>query len=69
MADLDVGVEREAVLVDREGRELGAQDAQELDVDDELLEARDEAALEPAGRVQHQVGAREERRLVRDSAS
>src|SRR5579871_2530614 len=45
-ADLLVRAEREARLVDLERREGVAQLAQELDVDDELLVAGDEAALE-----------------------
>ena len=42
-----------------------AQLAQQLDVDDELLVAGDEPALEPAGRVHDEVGARQERRQER----
>ena len=37
----------------------------QLDVDDELLEAGDQAALEPAGGVHHPVGAGQERRQHR----
>src|SRR5579871_380731 len=44
--DLDVRVEREARLVDLERSELVAELAQQLDIDDELLIAGDEAALE-----------------------
>jgi len=43
-----VGVERQAGLVDLERGELVTELAQQLDVDDELLVAGDEATLEPA---------------------
>src|SRR5665213_2805957 len=61
-ADLLMRAEGETRLVDLERREHVAQLAQELDVDDELLVAGDQAALEPARRVHHEVGAREEGR-------
>ncbi len=47
-ADLLVGAEGQALLVDLERRELHLQHAQDLDVDDELLVAGDEARLQPA---------------------
>src|SRR3954471_23286911 len=56
-ADLLVRAERKRLLVDLERRELVLQHAQQLDVDDELLVARHEPTLEPAGRVHHVVRA------------
>src|SRR4051812_27982165 len=50
-ADLRVRRERERALVERDRRELPAQQLQQLDVEHELLEARDEAALQPPGRL------------------
>ena len=64
-ADLLVGAERERVLVDLERLELVLQHPQDLDVDDVLLVARHEAALEPAGGVHHEVRAGEEGRQHR----
>ena len=61
VADLDVGVEREAGLVDLERRELALEQVEELAVGGELLERRDEPALEPAGRLPAHVRAAEER--------
>jgi hypothetical protein len=54
-----VGVEGQRPLVDLERRELGLQHLQDLDVDDELLVAGDQAALEPARGVHHPVGSGE----------
>src|SRR5215217_1030330 len=65
LADLLVRAERQARLVDLQRRELVPQHPQQLDVDDELLVARHEAALEPAGRVHDEVGAGQERRQQR----
>src|SRR4051794_36338696 len=53
--DLLVGAEGEARLVDLQRRELVLELAQDLDVDDELLIAGDQARLEPAGGVHHVV--------------
>jgi hypothetical protein len=50
-----VGTEGQRGLVDLERRELDLQHAQDLDVDDELLVARDEAALEPPRAVHDPV--------------
>ena len=55
-----VRAERQRLLVDLQRRELVPELAQDLDVDDELLVAGHEPGLEPAGRVQHEVGARQE---------
>ena len=63
--DLGVGVEGQRRVVDLERRELVAQLAQELDVDDELLVAGHEPALQPAGRVHDEVRPGEERRQER----
>src|SRR5205823_2015041 len=60
VADLDVRVECERRLVDLDGRELALEEIEELAVRDELLEARHQAALEPAGRLPADVRAREE---------
>jgi hypothetical protein len=65
LADLEMGVEREARLVDLERRELLLEHPQDLDVDDELLVARHESRLEPARRVHDPVRAGEERRQHR----
>src|SRR6478672_13972292 len=59
LADLEVGVEREARLVDLEWRELLLEHPQDLDVDDELLVARHEPRLEPARRMHDPVRAGE----------
>src|SRR3954449_7077292 len=60
--DLLVGPEGEARLVDLQRRELVLELAQDLDVDDELLIAGDQARLEPAGGVHHVVRPRQEGR-------
>src|SRR5215212_6104454 len=62
MADLLVCAVGEARLVHLERRELLAQRAHDLEVDDELLEAGDEARLQPAGGVHDEVRAGQERR-------
>jgi hypothetical protein len=64
-SDLLVCSERQRLLVDLQRRELGMHHLQQLDVDDVLLEARDQAALEPAGRVHHPVGPGQEGRHQR----
>src|SRR5438128_5526798 len=61
LADLDVGVEREAPLVDLDRGELALEEVEQLAVGDELLEARHESALEPARRLPADVRAGEER--------
>jgi len=60
LADLLVGAEGEARLVDLQRRELVLELAQDLDVDDELLVAGDEPGLEPARGVHDEVRAGEE---------
>jgi len=62
VADLLVRAEGQRRLVDLQRRELRAHHLQQLHVDDELLEAGDEPALEPAGAVHHPVDAGEEGR-------
>src|SRR6185312_683421 len=62
---LFVGAVREAGLVDLERRELLLQHPQDLDVDDELLVAADQARLQPAGRVHDVVRAGQEGRQHR----
>jgi hypothetical protein len=59
--DLHVRTVREGFLGDLQRGELHLELAQQLDVDDELLIAADQAALQPAGRVHDEVRAREER--------
>jgi hypothetical protein len=63
VADLDVRAEGETLLVDRGRGELMQQQIEELAVGRELLEAGDQAALEPAGRLPAHVRAGEEGRL------
>src|SRR5580693_9761359 len=65
VADLLVRAEGQRCLVDLQRREFHPQHAQQLDVDDELLVARDQPALEPAGRVHDPVRAGEKRRQQR----
>jgi hypothetical protein len=57
LADLDVRVVGEAGLVDRGRRELLLQQLDQLDVRDELLEAGDQAPLQPPGRLPAHVRA------------
>ena len=61
MADLFVRAERQRRLVDLQRGELHPQHPQQFDVDDELLVAAHQAALQPPGGVHDEVGAREER--------
>ena len=61
MTDLDVRVERKVLVGPFDRRELGDQVAQHLGVHRDLGERMHEAALEPAGRVQLEVGASKER--------
>src|SRR5690242_17702618 len=65
VADLLVRAEREGLLGDLQRSELDPQLTQQFDVDDELLVAADQAALQPAGRVHDEVGAGQERRQQR----
>src|SRR5436190_5228006 len=65
VADLLVGVVGQAGLVDLERREFLLEHAQDLDVDDELLVAADEARLQPPGRVHDVVRACQEGRQHR----
>src|ERR1022692_3701646 len=51
VADFLMRAERQRGLIDLQRRELHPQHPQQLDVDDELLVAADEAALQPSGRV------------------
>ena len=62
MLHLVVCLEGEGSLIDLERGELLLQRVQELDVDDELLQAGDQARLQPAGRLHHQVRPGQERR-------
>src|SRR5207302_3152649 len=63
VAYLDVRVEREARLVHLDRRELRPQQVDQLAVGDELLEARDQAALQPPRRLPADVCTGEERGL------
>jgi hypothetical protein len=60
VTDLLVRAEGQRLLVDLQRRELHPQHLQQLDVDDELLIAADQAALQPAGRVHDEVGTGQE---------
>src|SRR5437763_14644768 len=61
VADLDVRAEGEARVVDLGRGELVQQQVEQLAVRDELLERRDEPALEPSCRLPADVRTREER--------
>ena len=63
MAHLVVGAEGQGRLVNVDRRELGTERAHDVEVDDQLLEAGDEATLQPAARMHHPIGAGEKRGL------
>jgi hypothetical protein len=66
--DLAKGIERKSVLIERKARADDVQEAALVKVHDELLVRHDETAFEPAGRMQHEVRAGEERRPERVGA-
>ena len=65
VADLLVRAEREGLLGDLQRGELHPEHLEQLDVDDELLVAADQAAFQPACRVHDEVGAGQEGRQQR----